>query len=187
MTGFGGDGGLSGGVVIQQEPPKPPCRCGHPAHIEGRCGHEVWDDGQWLEEVCECDEYSPVPPVAPTNLGGGEGVLGAFVWPVYVGLSNGQPDPACTGEPFMHPDYQRGQITWTTMPNGEIIGRAVIHVPAGSYTHLTYHYGPSIWPSGPQLMGYRQNDHGLRFPQAGTATIDPINEGDWLQEGQPTI
>jgi len=125
--------------------------------------------------------FGPTPAPA-TDLGGGEGIFGAFIWPVYVGLSLGEPDPGCTGEPFYHADYQRGQITWTVMPQGEIVGRATILVPQGSYTHLTYHYGPSIWPAGPQLMGHRQLEHGLRFPQAGIATIDPINQGDWVNK-----
>jgi hypothetical protein len=111
-----------------------------------------------------------------------EAELACFIWPVYVGLSLGQPEPACVGEPIFNPDYQRGQITWTPMPNGEIVGRALIRVPAGDYTHLTYHYGPSVWPSGPQLMGFRQLDHGLRFPQAATVEIDPINQGDWVNK-----
>lgn len=114
------------------------------------------------------------------DLGGGEGTFTGFVWPVYVGLSLGEPDAACTGEPFYHADYQRGQILWAAMPGGEVVGRATILVPAGSYTHLTYHYGPSIWPSGPQLMGFRQLEHGLRFGSAGEATVDPINQGDWV-------
>lgn len=124
--------------------------------------------------------FSDSTLVPAADIGGGDGTLGVFVWPVYIGLSDGAPDPGCTGEPFMHPDYQRGQITWTAMPGGEVVGRATIHVAAGSYTHLTYHYGPSVWPSGPQLMGSRQLEYGLRFPHAGVVTIDPINQGDWL-------
>lgn len=106
-----------------------------------------------------------------------------FVWPVYVGVTDGDPGEPygpCNGEPFYNLDYQRGQILWSTMPNGEIVGRATILVPAGNYTHLTYHYGPGVWPSGPQLMGKRQLDHGLRFVNKGSVTIDPINKGDWL-------
>lgn len=112
-----------------------------------------------------------------------EGILGAFIWPMYVGLATsdpGEPNGPCEGEPFLHPDYQRGQITWDVLPGDEIIGHAKIMVPPGIYTHLTYHYGPGVRPAGPQLMGKRQ----LQFPlQAQTkmeVNIDPINQGDWL-------
>lgn len=114
---------------------------------------------------------------------GGEGSLGVFIWPVYVGLANcvsGEATDSFDGEPFYHPDYARGNIKWVPMPNGEIIGRAVIHVPKGSYTHLTYHYGPGVWPTGPQVMGRRQLEFALYFPANASVTIDPINYGDWL-------
>lgn len=124
--------------------------------------------------------FSESTLVPASDIGGGDGTLGVFVWPVYIGLSDGVPDPGCTGEPFMHPDYQRGQITWTAMPGGEIVGSAMVHVPAGRYTHLTYHYGPSVWPSGPQLMGFLQLEYGLWAPRAVIVPFEKINQGDWL-------
>lgn len=111
---------------------------------------------------------------------GGEGALAVFMWPVYVGMCQGEPGPDCGTEPYYNPEYRRGQITWTMQPNnGPIVGEADIHVPAGLYTHLTYHYGPGIWPAGPQLMGARQLEYPVGLT-AGTIRIAPINEGDWI-------
>jgi hypothetical protein len=74
--------------------------------------------------------------------------LNAIVWPVYVGVSNCHPGAvvgACPmGEPWWHPDYERGQITWERMPpdllhvDGEILGRALIKAPAGIWTHWVF-------------------------------------------------
>lgn len=116
--------------------------------------------------------------------GGATGVLIVEVWPVYAGLAVSDPGEAmgaCAGEPYYHPDYERGQITWQVLPDsGAITGRAHIRVPAGTYTFLTYHYGPGVWPDGPQLVGKRRLEFALHFPAAGTVDIDPINQGDWI-------
>lgn len=109
--------------------------------------------------------------LATATLGGGEGTLSMTVWPMYVGL--------CAGvihEPLFSVDYERGQIKWVVMPNGEIIGSAEINVPAGEYTHLTYHYGPG---AGDGFVGQHQLHHPLRFSGATIVAVDPINQGDW--------
>lgn len=74
--------------------------------------------------------------------------LGAIVWPVYVGVSNGHPGGVVgavpIGEPWGHPDYERGQITWERQPpsvlypEGEILGRALIKAPPGIWTHWVF-------------------------------------------------
>ena len=115
----------------------------------------------------------------PLTMGGGEIILSAEVWPVYVGFATDDPGPGpmplC--EPCFHLDYERGQITWTTMPNGEIVGRAHVWVPGGlTYTHMLYLHGPG---SLPMLTGKKQLPHPVQLTARGSIEIDPIVYGDW--------
>lgn len=110
--------------------------------------------------------------------GGGEIILSAEVWPVYVGFSTFDPGlgPQAAFEPI-HLDYERGQIVWTTMPNGEVVGRAKVWVPGNiTLTHLLYLHGPG---SLPMMVGKRQLPHPISLTERGSIEIDPICYGDW--------
>lgn len=118
---------------------------------------------------------------APTGLGGGEIILTAEVWPTHVGFTQCDPGPGPQpdGEPVLSLDYERGQIHWTTMPNGEIVGRTKVIVPGGiTLTHMVYLHGPG---SLPMMCGKRQLPHPVSLTSAGAIEIDPINYGDWQQ------
>jgi hypothetical protein len=100
--------------------------------------------------------------------------LKAIVWPVYVGVSNQHPggiEGACPhGEPWGHPDYERGQITWERQPGGEILGRALIKAPPGIWTHW-------VFCSGYQqaaLMDTTQMDFPTALQQATIIDLRPI-------------
>jgi hypothetical protein len=111
--------------------------------------------------------------------GGGEIILGAEVWPAYVGFSTADPGvgPRADNEPAFNVDYERGQIHWTTMPNGEIAGRAEVWVPGGlTFTHMLYLYGPG---SLPMMAGSRQLPHPVCLTARGQIGVDPIVYGDW--------
>lgn len=107
----------------------------------------------------------------------GDGTLAVQVWPSYVGTCTMHPLLAVFSEPNSL-DYRRGQIQWgpagDDLPRelqGQIVGRAVIHVPAGEYTHLAYFYGPE----GPCQAGQGfQLQHPVRFAGAGMFEIYPI-------------
>lgn len=73
------------------------------------------------------------------------------------------------GEPVGDPDYQRGQITWN-LENGEIVGRAFIVVPAGTYTHQAYFYGPT----GACMSGKMQLSQPITVPSTGYIEVYPI-------------
>jgi hypothetical protein len=105
----------------------------------------------------------------------GEGTLSFTVWPAYVG--------ACTGEPTNgvqtvwepnSPSYKRGQIMWA-LEGEQIVGRAEIHAPAGTYTHLLYFHHPEE----PHIAGSVQLPHPLVFTNP-TNVIDvyPITNAD---------
>jgi len=96
-----------------------------------------------------------------------DGTLGAVVWPAHVGaiaageLTIGEPDSA---------DYRRGQITWQ-VESGEVVGRAQILLPAGTYTHLCYFRTPS----GPSWAGApMQLQHPVVMDTAGVLDVYPI-------------
>jgi hypothetical protein len=106
--------------------------------------------------------------------------LGAIVWPIYVGVSSCHPGAVVgaypMGEPWGHPDYERGQITWERQPptlltpEGEILGRALIHVPAGIWTHY-------VFASGYQqaaLMDATQMEFPTVLTQATVIDLRPI-------------
>jgi hypothetical protein len=110
--------------------------------------------------------------------GGGELILSAEVWPTHVGFTTIPPGPGPQpqGEPVDSPEYTRGQIAWTVMPNDEIVGRTRVFVPAGTYTHMVYLHGPG---SLPMMCGARVLPHPVSFAESGFIDIDPINCGDW--------
>lgn len=104
----------------------------------------------------------------------GEGVLGAVIWPSYVGFCTEDPGAgliAC-GEPD-DVSYQRGQIQWE-YANGDIVGRAFVNVPAGTYTHLAYFHGPE----GPAMGGKMQLSHPIFYDRTGVVEVYPIINPD---------
>lgn len=157
------------------------CQCGHHRDKHdgdsGRCGHEVWDDGQWLEDACNCGGYmrhrdssgngdtpqrlSPPEPIV------NHGRLSVAVWPVYLGLAEAQGEKMIR-EPTEHRDYERGQIDWFDLING--IGRARVWVPKGIYTHVIFCMGPRE-----NVVGVNQMEHPKVFDRAGCIDVDPIN------------
>lgn len=105
------------------------------------------------------------------------GTFGVVVWPAYVGACQADPGPGPT--PYGEPtglDYKRGQIQWEVAANGEIVGRAFVHVGPGYYTHLGFFSGPE----GPCMVGKRQLPHPLDWHNApvGTIEIYPITNPD---------
>ena len=108
----------------------------------------------------------------------GEIILSAEVWPTHVGFANGDPGRGkqASGEPVFSIDYERGQIQWTAMPGGEIVGRARVLVPPGEYTHMLYLHGPG---SLPMMCGSRQLPQLVVFHESGFIDVDPICYGDW--------
>jgi hypothetical protein len=67
----------------------------------------------------------------------------------------------------------RGQIHWEHV-DGDIVGRAFIHVPAGTYTHLAYFHGPE----GPAMAGNMQLPHPIVYPITGVIEVYPITNPD---------
>ncbi len=111
----------------------------------------------------------------------GLGVLGAVVWPPYIGLSEGDPGagPTAPGEPFEDLNYTRGMIRWRPEAGG-IMGGAKIFVPKGIYTHLVFFSGPHrVHP----LMGTNKFEQPLVFDRPGVVEIDPIQNQDYLSRG----
>lgn len=157
------------------------CKCGHPRALHddgsGECSYELWDDGQWLEEACDCLHYNYKRPgsdngqvVAPEN----QGFLTVDVWPTYVGVGELTGDSTIT-EHNGHPDYERGQIWWDTMPNGDIIGHARIRLPKGAWTHLLFCHGPVGL-----IIGAEQFEHPVVFDRAGFFDVDPIVNKNYM-------
>jgi hypothetical protein len=116
-----------------------------------------------------------VPPLAG---GGGELILSVEVWPTHVGFATDEPGsgPQPAAEPVFNLDYQRGQIGWTTMPGGEVVGATRVMVPPGMYTHMLYLHGPGDLP---MMCGSRRLPHPVVFREAGFIDVDPICYGDW--------
>lgn len=115
-----------------------------------------------------------------------EGRLTIAVWPVYVGLvetpsSDGDYpahellDNGSLHEPIDHMDYVRGQITWVTHPNGEVLGHARVHVPRGVYTHILFAHAPTEGFAGVSKM-----EHPIVFDSSGWVDINPIRNQDRL-------
>ena len=111
--------------------------------------------------------------------GGGEIILSAEVWPTHVGFAVDDPGfgPQPAFEPTFSIDYERGQISWATMPNGEIIGHTKVVLPAGTYTHMLYLHGPGELP---MMCGRRQLPHPVTLTSRGEITVDPIAYRDWV-------
>lgn len=104
------------------------------------------------------------------------GILGAHVWPVYVGVATDDPGapPTADNEPLDDFDYARGQITWTPHSDGTITGTARIFAPKGVYTYL-------LFCMGPHREGFhsaQKMEHPFMFDRAG---IIDINVGDETQ------
>lgn len=100
----------------------------------------------------------------------GEGKLGFVVWPSYVGAHTDRGEPTDSL-------YQRGQITWSIDPldpSAKIVGRALVWLPAGTFTHLTYHSSPE----GGVPLGKIQLDHPLVFDYSGRLEVYPITNPD---------
>lgn len=114
----------------------------------------------------------PNEPEEP-GLGGGVGVFGAVVWPTYLGAATGHPGagPRANNEPD-DPYYERGQITWE-LEGEKIVGRATLHVPAGTYTHLVFCHGPTGLD---MMIDHTQFEHPLVYERAGVMDVYPINK-----------
>lgn len=97
-----------------------------------------------------------------------DGLLQIVVWPVYIGLALED------GREPLHPDYQRGQISWQPTPGGTIEGSAVVHAPAGRYPFFTYWMEPV--GGAPVVMS--QPEHPLVFDIRTLVDIRPIKNGD---------
>jgi hypothetical protein len=112
--------------------------------------------------------------------GGGEIIFSAEVWPTHVGFTfeHPGPGPQPIAEPVFHIGYVRGQINWTVMPNGEIVGNTKVYVPKGTYTHMVYLHGPGNLP---MMCGLRTIEHPVVFTTSGVIEIDCINYGDWKE------
>lgn len=96
----------------------------------------------------------------------GRGVLTLAVWPSFAGLAR-VPD----GEPIDNPYYERGQIFWTPQPLGDPIGKALVKVIPGVYSHALFFAGP-----GPehQQMRHKQFAHPLVVRETGVVDLNPI-------------
>ena len=107
-----------------------------------------------------------------------EGVLGAIVWPPYVGLASGDPGagPVAEHEPYEDINYTRGQIVWRTLPDGEIVGAAQVAAPKGIYTHVVFFAGPQK----PMMMGSNKFEQPIIFDHPGIVEINPIANQDYL-------
>ena len=108
--------------------------------------------------------------------GGAQGRLAVTVWPVYIGAAlEGATPPFTISEPH-NGGYERGQIVWTPVPDArQVIGRARITLPPGTYTHFLYFHTPAR----PQVCGVVQMDHPLVCTQPLTyLDVDPIVNND---------
>lgn len=104
-----------------------------------------------------------------------DGKLSFTVWPAWIGLCNadlGTP-PFTVAEPTDDPSYKRGQIQWRH-EDGEIVGSARVHAPAGIYTHFAFYQHPTER----QLTGITKMPHALHLTEFHTLDIDPIKNTD---------
>lgn len=105
-----------------------------------------------------------------------DGTLSVVVWPVYIGAAlAGATPPFTVNEPH-NGGYQRGMIHWSPVDDArQVIGRARIVCPAGTYTHFVY-----FWhPTRPQACGVVQMDHPLTFTEpVNILDVDPIVNND---------
>jgi hypothetical protein len=108
-----------------------------------------------------------------------QGVLGAIVWPPYLGVANcfpGLPGTVAEGEPFDDINYERAMIAWRT-ENGNVLGAAQIYVPKGIWTHLVFFSGPH---HAHPLMGANQLEQPIIFDRPGIVEINPIVNQNYL-------
>jgi hypothetical protein len=100
------------------------------------------------------------------------------VWPTHIGVGD------TGGEPGTSPVYERGVIHWhpdnDPEGKGRLVGRALVHVPPGTYTHYIYHHGPE----GGRQTAMRKMEHPLTFSTNATIEIWPIFNGDVLGSGE---
>ena len=97
----------------------------------------------------------------------GDGKLGATVWPAHVGAIS---IDGC--ELASHSDYGRGQIEWGMGEDGKIVGRALIRLPKGEFTHIAFFHAPTGPSSASPPM---QLSHPIRFDRAGILEVYPIS------------
>lgn len=105
-----------------------------------------------------------------------EGTLSAVVWPIYIGAAlEGTTPPFSCEEPH-NGGYERGQIIWTPVSDDrQVIGRARIVLPPGTYTHFVYF----LHPSRPQACGVAKMDHPFTCTEPVTyLDVDPIVNAD---------
>lgn len=100
------------------------------------------------------------------NLGGGEIILTAKILPIYVGAVN-----SLGQEPMSDSAYQRGTLVWDVMPNDEILGRARIMVPAGTWRWLIYAHHPTA----PAFVYAEKLANDMVFSGAAAIDLDCIN------------
>lgn len=103
------------------------------------------------------------------------GRLMVDVWPSYIGIGESTDGGATLLEQADHPDYERGQITWTTHPDGTITGKARVALPKGIYTHLMFCHGPTE-----RLIAVEQFEHPVVFDRPGFFDVDPIVNKDYV-------
>lgn len=107
-----------------------------------------------------------------------QGVLGALVWPTYVGVASDDPGPGPVPEhePYEDVNYSRGQIWWTAQPDGEIVGSAQVFAPKGVYTWFVFCHGPIRH----MMMGATKLDQPIVFDRAGLIDVEPIQNVSYL-------
>ena len=105
----------------------------------------------------------------------GVGTLGVIVWPVYIGAAlEGTMPPHSINEPH-NSGYERGQIHWYPVDDErQIVGRATIILPAGTYTHFVYFKHPTL----PAACGVAKLPHPLVFRAPTVLDVDPIINSD---------
>lgn len=123
------------------------------------------------------DAHDAGRDAVPESMLGTDGTLTIQVWPSYVGACEQHPLLVAFSEPDSV-DYARGQIFWGAAGDdlppelrGQIVGRALINVPPGEYTHLAYFHGPE----GPCMAGEGfQLPQPMRFKTRGVFEVYPI-------------
>ena len=92
-----------------------------------------------------------------------QGRFSAIMWPLHLGVSQGDV------EPFGLDGYERGPIDWEWR-DGQILGKARVWVPKGTWTHHVF----CTSPLRESVMDYRQMEHPLVFDRPGFVDVDPI-------------
>lgn len=101
----------------------------------------------------------------------GGGVLSMLIWPTHIGVATD------FGEPGTSNYYDRGTISWhpdhDPEHQGKLIGRARIHIPAGTYTHFIFYHAPI----GGRHSSLLQMEHPYVAATDGVMDVWPIPEG----------